>query len=147
MQNKIVLLILVSAFFSASEIALSSVNVRRLKTRNEEKSTPALKSAITLLDNYDAHLGAILIGNNIANTAASSIATVIVMGLLGENYAWVSTLCMTLLVLTFGEIIPKVLAKEFPEKMSTNALLQALNLLLTLEELTDIVKTLEHTNG
>ncbi len=128
----IVLLILVSAFFSASEIALSSVNVRRLKTRSEEKSTPALKSAITLLDNYDAHLGAILIGNNIANTAASSIATVIVMGLLGENYAWVSTLCMTLLVLTFGEIIPKVLAKEFPEKMSIFAAIpiRVLNIIL-----------------
>ncbi len=117
----IILLVLVSAFFSASEIALSSVNIRRLKTRLEEKSTPALKSAVTLLENYDAHLGAILIGNNIANTAASSIATVIVIGLLGEGYAWVSTVCMTLLVLIFGEIIPKILAKEFPEKMSVMA--------------------------
>ncbi|MBR6532899.1 MAG: HlyC/CorC family transporter [Clostridia bacterium] len=111
----IVLLILVSAFFSATEIAFSSVNVLRLKNLKKEKETLSRILAVKILDDYDNLLSSILIGNNIANMASSSIATIIVIGWWGDSYAWASTVIMTLLVLTFGEIIPKVLAKQFPE--------------------------------
>lgn len=111
-------LVLVSAFFSASEIAFASVSNTRLKTRLQKKETTSLKLALKISDNYDNTLSAILMGNNLANNIASSIATVIVIGLLGDGYAWVATLVITLLVLVFGEIIPKVLAKTFAEKFS-----------------------------
>ncbi|MBE6787616.1 MAG: HlyC/CorC family transporter [Ruminococcaceae bacterium] len=111
----IILLIAVSAFFSATEIAFSSVNVLRLKNKGKEKETISGMLAIKILDDYDNLLSSILIGNNIANMASSSIATVIIISWWGDGYAWLSTVIMTLLVLTFGEIIPKVLAKQFPE--------------------------------
>ncbi len=114
----ILVLILVSAFFSATEIAYSSVNVLRLKNLNKERDTLSGRLAVKILDKYDDLLSSILIGNNIANMASSSIATIIVVETWfggDESYAWVSTAVMTLLVLTFGEIIPKVLAKQFPE--------------------------------
>ncbi|MBR2447828.1 MAG: HlyC/CorC family transporter [Clostridia bacterium] len=111
----IFLLILVSAFFSATEIAFSSVNALRLKNLKKEKETISRLLAVKILDDYDNLLSSILIGNNIANMASSSIATVVIIGWWGESYAWASTVIMTLLVLIFGEIIPKVLAKQFPE--------------------------------
>ncbi len=112
------LLLLTSAFFSATEIALSSVNTARIKPKNGEKASLSKRLAFKLSTQFEASLGAILIGNNLANSAASAIATVIVISLLGEGYAWVATAVMTLLVLTFGEIIPKVLAKRFADKFS-----------------------------
>ena len=114
----IVLLILLSAFFSATEIAFASVNSARLKAMRQKKDTLALSLAAKIVDDYENMLGAVLIGNNLVNIAASSIATLIVMDYLGVGYAWVATLVMTLLVLTFGEIIPKVLAKQFAESFS-----------------------------
>lgn len=117
LSGAILLLLLVSAFFSASEIAYASVNPHRLKSRAESGGFSA-RLACRIVERYDDALGGILIGNNIANTASSSIATVIVLRLLGEGYAWVATLVMTLLVLTFSEVIPKVLAKQFPERFS-----------------------------
>ncbi len=112
----IVLLLALSAFFSASEIAYASVSNLRLKTRLQEKNFLALRLANAIKERYDDALSAILIGNTLVNIAASSIATVLVIDLWGENNAWVATLVMTLLVLTFGEILPKVLAKQFAEK-------------------------------
>ena len=113
----VVVLIFVSAFFSATEIAYSSVNVLRLKNLLKDRDTLSRRLAVKILDDYDNLLSSILIGNNIANMASSSIATVLVVGWFGgdESYAWVSTVGMTVLVLIFGEIIPKVLAKQFPE--------------------------------
>ena len=115
----IALLILVSAFFSGTEIAFASVNPARLKSKRQKKDSLSLAVAAKIVDDYENMLGAVLIGNNLANIAASSIATLIVMDLLGEGYAWVATLVMTLLVLVFGEIIPKVLAKQFAEQFCT----------------------------
>lgn len=110
----IFLLVLCSAFFSATEIAYASINIARLKSKRREKSDLALEIAIEIAEDYDNKLGAILIGNNLANTASSAIATLIVinMGL----PSWVATVAMTLLVLIFGEIIPKVLAKQMAEQ-------------------------------
>ena len=110
----IFLLIIASAFFSSTEIAYASVNTARLKSKRQEKDSLALSLAIRIADDYDNTLSAILVGNNLANTASSAIATLIVMDL--KLPSWVATLAMTLLVLTFGEIIPKVLAKQMAEK-------------------------------
>lgn len=110
----IFILVLCSAFFSATEIAYASVNPARLKSKQQEKSNLALFLASKIVDNYESMLGTILIGNNLANTASSAIATLIVLNL--RLPSWTATLAMTLLVLTFGEIIPKVIAKQMPEQ-------------------------------
>ena len=109
----ILLLVLISAFFSGTEIAYASVNPARLKSKRQEKDSLSLSIASKIVDNYNSTLSAILIGNNLANTASSAIATLIVMDL--ELPSWVATVVMTLIVLTFGEIIPKVLAKQMAE--------------------------------
>ena len=110
----IIILVGVSAFFSATEIAYASVNPARLKSRRQEKDSVPLMLACKVSDRYSGDtLSTILIGNNLANTASSSIATLIVMEL--DLPSWVATVVMTLVVLVFGEIIPKVLAKQLPE--------------------------------
>lgn len=109
----IFLLILASAFFSGTEIAYASVNSARLKSKRQEKDSLALSLASKIVDDYDNTLSAILVGNNLANTASSAIATLIVMDL--KLPSWTATIGMTLLVLIFGEIIPKVLAKQMAE--------------------------------
>ena len=110
----IFLLVLVSAFFSSTEIAYASVNTTRLKAKREKKDNLALRLASKISDNYNKTLSAILIGNNLANTASSAIANLIVLDL--KLPSWVATIAMTLIVLIFGEIIPKVLAKQMPEQ-------------------------------
>lgn len=112
--SAIVLLIICSAFFSSTEIAYASVNPARLKSRRQERDSIALLLASKIVDSYDTTLSAILIGNNLANTASSAIATLIVLQL--ELPSWVATVAMTLVVLIFGEIVPKVLAKQMAEK-------------------------------
>ena len=135
----IVLLILLSAFFSATEIAFASVNSARLKAMRQKKDTLALSLAAKIVDDYENMLGAVLIGNNLVNIAASSIATLIVMDYLGAGYAWVATLVMTLLVLTFGEIIPKVLAKQFAESFSVTVAIPIYVLSVILRPITIIM--------
>ncbi|MBR5222630.1 MAG: HlyC/CorC family transporter [Clostridia bacterium] len=112
----IFVLLVVGAFFSAAETAFSSANTIRLKNRQKQNGSLAHFTAVKILDNYDDYLSTVLIGNNIANMAISALATIIVVDIFkSDDYAWVSTLATTLLVLTFGEVIPKVLAKQLPE--------------------------------
>lgn len=113
---EIAILLLLSAFFSASEMAFASATALRLNSINEAKSTLSTRTALKVKDKFDDALAAILAGNGLVNNFSSAIAAVIVISLLGGEYAFVSTVVMTLLVLTFGEIIPKSLAKQFPEK-------------------------------
>lgn len=113
----IVVLIVCSAFFSATETAFSSVNRIRLKSMAENGSHGA-ERALGILKKYDKALTTILIGNNIVNIATSSIATVLCISLIGETYgSLVSTVATTLVVLTFGEILPKSIAKDFAETL------------------------------
>ncbi len=114
----IIVLLAVSAFFSGSEISFAGVSASRLKSRLQNSTKPSVVFANRIKEKYNDTLSTILIGNNLANSAASAIATSIVLSILGEEYAWVSTVVMTLLVLIFGEIIPKVFAKQFPEKFA-----------------------------
>ena len=115
----IVILVVFSAFFSGSEIAYASANEKRLKASAETKKGLSRRWAYYIKQNYDKALSTILIGNNLVNIASSSIATLIVINLLGDNYAWVATVVMTLIVLTFGEILPKVVASGIAEGFST----------------------------
>lgn len=135
----IALLVLVSAFFSATEIAFASVNPTRLKARRQKKDSLSLSLAIKIVDDYENMLGAVLVGNNLANIAASSIATLIVIDLLGDGYAWVATLVMTLLVLTFGEVIPKVLAKQFSEQFTVAVAIPIYTLSVLLKPITVVM--------
>lgn len=111
----IVILIALSAFFSASETAISSVNRIRLKNMAENGSRGAAR-ALKILKKYDKALTTILIGNNIVNIATSSISTILCIQLVGEKYgSLVATVAVTLIVLIFGEILPKSIAKDHAE--------------------------------
>ena len=127
----LVILIAFSAFFSASETAFSSLNQIRLKSRAEDGDGSAAR-VLALSEKYDKLLSTILIGNNIVNIAAASIGTVLFTKWLGEERgATASTIVLTVVVLIFGEVTPKTLAKEMPETIAT-AVSPVLNLLLTL---------------
>ena len=115
----LVVLVALSAFFSASETAFSSLNQIRLKSRAEDGDTSAAR-VLAMAEKYDKLLSTILIGNNIVNIAAASIGTIIFTKMLGaERGATVSTMVLTVVVLIFGEVTPKSLAKEMPEKVAT----------------------------
>ena len=115
----LVVLVAFSAFFSASETAFSSLNQIRLKSRAEDGDTSAAR-VLAMAEKYDKLLSTILIGNNIVNIAAASIGTIIFTKMLGaERGATVSTMVLTVVVLIFGEVTPKSLAKEMPERVAT----------------------------
>ncbi len=109
-----------SAFFSASETAFTSVNRVKLKTMMQNGKKRA-ETALALAEDYDRLITTILIGNNIVNIAASSLATSLFLVLLNNqtNLATtVSTVVMTIVILIFGEVSPKAIAKEAPEKLA-----------------------------
>jgi putative hemolysin len=110
-------LILLSSFFSATETAFSSVSKVKLKNKTQNGSKAA-KRTLYLAERFDKVLIVILIGNNIVNIAAASIATVIFVRYWGDFGVTLATIVMTTLVLIFGEITPKSIAKEIPEKFA-----------------------------
>ena len=115
----LVVLVVFSAFFSASETAFSSLNQIRLKSRAEDGDSSAAR-VLAMAEQYDKLLSTILIGNNIVNIAAASIGTILFTQMLGaERGATMSTIVLTIIVLIFGEVTPKSLAKEMPEKVAT----------------------------
>ncbi len=115
----LVILVAFSAFFSASETAFSSLNQIRLKSRAED-GDPSAARVLAMSEQYDKLLSSILIGNNIVNIAAASIGTVLFTRLLDpQRGATVSTIVLTIVVLIFGEVTPKSLAKEMPERVAT----------------------------
>ena len=127
----LVFLVACSAFFSASETAFSSLNQIRLKSRAEDGDASAAR-VLAMAEKYDKLLSTILIGNNIVNIAAASIGTILFTRALGaERGATVSTMVLTVVVLIFGEVTPKSLAKEMPETVAT-AVSPMLNLLMVL---------------
>lgn len=107
----IVICVLLSAFFSSSEMAYSSCNQIRLENFAEDGDKRAA-SALKLAEQFDDSLSTILIGNNLVNIASSSLASVLVLRTLGTSYTWLSTILITVIVVIFGETIPKILAKQ-----------------------------------
>lgn len=113
--------IILSACFSASEMAYSSCNTVRLENIHEEKTKGWKLAGIALkiTGNFDNALSAILIGNNLVNIAASSLSSVFVIVLMGnDSYTWLSTIILTILVVIFGETIPKIYAKKYSTTLS-----------------------------
>lgn len=113
----IALCLVISAICSATETAFSSVNRIRLKNLAANGNKSAEK-ALKIIDNFDKALTTILVGNNVVNIAASSLATVLFTQKFGSGSVGIATLVMTVLVLTFGEILPKSLAKENAENFA-----------------------------
>ena len=109
--------LLLSAYFSATETAFSSANSTRLKTLAEKGSKKA-KLACELLEHYDKLLSTILIGNNIVNILMASIGTVLFVRHYGDAGATISTIVVTVVVLVFGEISPKSVAKDCAERFA-----------------------------
>ena len=129
-----------SAFFSSSETAYSAVSKVRLKTLYTDGNKRA-KLAVDLAEDYARRLPTILVGNTIVNIAGTSIATVLFTAWVGNYGATLSTVVMTILILIFGEVSPKALAKESPERVAMAVapwlkllirLLQPINALFTL---------------
>ena len=114
----LVVLVILSAYFSATETAFTSLNRIRLKSKADAGNRRAAL-ALKLVDQYDNLLSTILVGNNIVNLSASSLATVFFTeGLRLQNGAVISTAVITIVVLVFGEVSPKSLAKEYPESFA-----------------------------
>ena len=108
----IVLCVFLSNFFSGSEMAYSSCNKIRLESEKEDGSKKAAL-ALTITEKFDDALSAILIGNNLVNIACSSLGSVFIILLTGgDSLAWLSTAVITVLVIIFGETIPKITVKK-----------------------------------
>jgi CBS domain containing-hemolysin-like protein len=110
------LLILCSSYFSATETAFSSMNRIRMKTMAEHNRRAAL--TLRLAEDYDRLLSTILVGNNLVNIAATSLATILFVRHWGDLGPTLSTIVMTVAVLIFGEVTPKSLAKDAPERFA-----------------------------
>ena len=113
----LILLVLFSAFFSASETAYTSLNRVRVKGLANAGNRRAAK-VLSLAEKYDKLLSGILVGNNIVNILSASLATVLFVNLVGPRGVSLSTAVMTVVVLMFGEIAPKSIAKEHPEEIA-----------------------------
>ncbi len=121
MQSKFLILLLIlfvfSGVFSAVETAYSSSSRIRLKNMMNDDVKHA-QDALHILENFDKFLTTVLIGNNIVNIAAATIATLLFTELVGTNGPTVSTIVVTIITLMFGEIAPKSLAKQAPERFA-----------------------------
>lgn len=114
----IVISTLLSAYFSATETAFSTMNRIRMKNLSEKGHKNATL-ALKLQEHYDVLISTILIGNNIVNILSASLATILFVQLLGQDLgATTSTVVTTVVVLIFGEVTPKTIAKEYPEKFA-----------------------------
>ncbi|WPZ34800.1 HlyC/CorC family transporter [Thalassobaculum sp. OXR-137] len=125
-------LILMSGFFSGSETALTAASKARLSQLARKGSTRAA-TVVELKEKSDSLIGAILIGNNIANILASALATSAMIALMGENGVAIATVVMTVLVVIFAEVLPKTYAINNPDKMAlvVGPLIRALVFVLT----------------
>ena len=111
------ILVLISAFFSSSETGMMSINRYRLRHLENQKHKGARRVS-RLLKRTDRLIGLILIGNNLVNIAASAIATIIGLRLLGDVGVLAATIILTLVILIFAEVTPKTLAAMHPEKIA-----------------------------
>lgn len=112
----LILLVLFSAFFSGSEIVYAKVNP--LKLKKKAKKGKSAKMALNIVDNYPIMLSTILVGNNLVNIAASSIATVVAMEVWPQYGELIATLGMTVIILIFGEILPKTIFQTYNYTLS-----------------------------
>lgn len=112
----VIVLVCLSAFFSASEMSFSSTNKLRLENMVDDGIGGA-KLALKVAEKFDDALSAILIGNNLVNIAMSSIGSVMAILIAGEEWTWLATTIITVLVIIFGETMPKIVAKKNANKL------------------------------
>lgn len=139
----IVVLLALSAFFSGSEMAFSSANRLRLESTMENGSGGA-KMACYIYDHFEDALSAILIGNNLVNIASSSLASVMAIMIAGEAYTPVATAIMTVLVIIFGETVPKIVSKKNANRIAPRISYIIRFLTIVLKPITLIVVGLVH---
>lgn len=114
----IVFLIILSAFFSSCEIAYSSVSKFKLKNEVENGNKKAI-NALSVIDNYSSYLSTILVGNNLVNILVSSLGAILAIRIFGSELGPIlSTIILTIVILIFGEILPKCLANCFSYQLS-----------------------------
>lgn len=128
----IIILLVFSAYFSATETAFTSLNRIKVKNQAQDGDRNAQR-VLKLSDDYDNLLSTILIGNNVVNIAMTAIATSLFISLYGSSGTTMATIVISVVVLIFGEITPKSVAKEFPQGFSVFAapLIRLLVILLT----------------
>ena len=114
----IILLLIASAFFSGSETALTAASRGKLRSAADKGSKGAGQALVVTEDN-ERLIGSVLLGNNVVNILATSLATAVLTKLFGQNGVAVATLVMTLLVLIFAEVLPKTLAITYPEAVAS----------------------------
>ncbi len=122
--------LLLSAFFSASETALLSVSKIRMRTLAEEGNKKA-KNVEKLLENTDALLSTILVGNNLVNILATSLSTSLAISMFGSSGVGIATAIVTVLILIFSEITPKSLSAKYSDTLALSVA-QALSFLVVL---------------
>ena len=138
-------LILFSAYFSSSETGMMSINRYRLKHLQNEGNKSA-KRVQRLLDRPDRLIGLILIGNNLVNIAASSIATIICTRLFGDYWGFfATTFGLTLILLIFAEVTPKTLAALYPEKIAFPSSLILLPLLTVMYPFVALINSITNS--
>ena len=137
----IIVCVMCSAFFSATEMSFSACNKVRLEHESDngnKKATVAFKIA----NKFDDAISAILVGNNLVNIAASSMGSIAVMMILSDQYAWVSTAVITILVVIFGETIPKISSKKNATNFAMKFAYPVRTLMIILKPVTFIVVSL-----
>ena len=140
----ILICLALSAFCSSAEMSYSSCNTVRLENMRDDGSRRA-GLAVLITEKFDDALSAILIGNNLANIAASSLASVLVILLLGsDRYAWLATLILTVLVIIFGETIPKITAKKAANTLALRYAYAVRGMMIVLKPLILLVVGLTH---
>jgi Mg2+/Co2+ transporter CorB len=117
LYTALLVLILLSGFFSSSETGLMAINTYRLR-HLANKGHRGAKLAQRLLKTPDRLIGLILLGNNLVNILAASIATVIGIRLFGVNGVWIASLLLTVVILIFSEVAPKTIAAVHPERIA-----------------------------
>ena len=133
-----------SAFCSSAEMSYSSCNAVRLENMRDDGSVRAAV-AVKITEKFDDALSAILIGNNLANIAASSLSSVLVILLMGsDKYAWAATVALTLLVIIFGETIPKITAKKAANTLALRYAYAVRGMTVVLKPLVWLVVGLTH---
>ena len=113
----LIVLLALSAFFSGSEMAFSSLNQIRIKAMEQDGNKKA-KTVLSIIEKFEKTLSTLLIGNNVVNTAAATVTTVLVTGLFGVKGVAIGTAAITVALLIFGEILPKSYAKQNAEKFA-----------------------------
>ena len=137
----ILALLVMSAFFSGSETALTASSRAKLKPQADKGSRGA-KAAMTVTEDRERMIGALLLGNNIVNILSASLATALMTRVFGDSGVALATLVMTALVLIFGEVMPKTLAITFPEPVATRVAPIIRVLILVFTPVVSLVRTL-----